>query len=213
MLFAAAVVVVVVVAVACLRGPQIGSGVGEALRAVRTGVATARQRRLLAQEAARRGFDDVAEDFWTQSDMQAALEQWEQTHRSPLKDVSNQAWQRWVETNEQDAAVARQHPERSPLYGLRDRELDDAGVDRPTTSSEEYAALVTVAKNLQHGIEARYAGVIGTEIEGTTATLSGLLAVARCAGLGGLATWVSDAAERSRFGRTTQAYKRATGLF
>jgi hypothetical protein len=73
--------------------------------------------------------------------------------------------------------------------------------------------LVSVTRSLRRAVEGRFAGVVGTEIEGQTATLSGLLAVARCAGLGGLATWLNDVAERAKFGRTTQAYKRATGIF
>jgi hypothetical protein len=127
--------------------------------------------------------------------------------------VSNTAWQRWIAANEQPDEAAERYPERTSIYGLRERELDDAGLDAPDDQDAEYDALVKVVAGLRGGVEAHCASVLGTEIEGQTATLSGLLAVARCAGLGGLATWVTDAKERVKFSFTTQAYRRCNGLF
>jgi hypothetical protein len=211
MLFAAAVIVVVTVVVACLNSSRCAAAgsVAAALRAVRSGDASPQQRRLLASEARRRGFRDVAEDLATQADMHVALDHWSQRFRSPVDGVTDTQWSAWVEANE----LLEPRAEWTPVYGLRERELDDAGLDVPMSESEEYEALVSVTRSLRRAVEGRFAGVVGTEIEGQTATLSGLLAVARCAGLGGLATWLNDVAERAKFGRTTQAYKRATGIF
>lgn len=209
MLAAAFVIVVVAVAVACLSQPQSKTRVGEAVRAIKTGVATPPQRRTVAREARLRGLVDVAEDLYTQADIQSELDRWAQIQRSPLQGVSDRQWSGWLEANEQTS----RHPERTPLYGLRERELDDVSMDAPTSEAEEYAAFVCVTRGLIGMVASRFGTVIGTEIEQQTATLSGLLAVARCAGLGGLATWVADATERAKFGRTTQAYKRATGIF
>lgn len=213
MLFAAAVVIVVVVVAACLGQPRDRTRVGEAVRAIKTGTATAPQRRSVAREARLRGLVDVAEDLYTQADIQSELDRFTRSHRSPIDGLSDYQWREWLEANEQPAGVASRHPERSPLYGLREREIDDVGLEAPSTEAGEYQAFVRVTRGLLSAVAARYSTIIGTEIEQQTATLSGLLAVARCAGLGGLATWLNDAGERSKFGRTTQAYKRATGIF
>ena len=213
MLFAAAVIVVVVVVAACIGQPRNRTRVGEAVRAIKTGNATPPQRRVVAGEAQRRGLAIVAEDLYTQADIQSEIDRWSQNQRSPLAGVSDRQWGAWLEANEQPSEVASRHAERSPLYGLRERELDDVNIERPASEAEEYTAFVCVTRSLLRSVAERFGTIIGTEIEGQTATLSGLLAVARCAGLGGLATWVNDAGERSKFGRTTQAYKRATGLF
>lgn len=54
---------------------------------------------------------------------------------------------------------------------------------------------------------------LGVKVEGTEATLSGLLAVAHRAGLPGLASWLSNAAERREFSNTTDYFTRANGIF
>ena len=213
MLFAAAVIVVVVVVAACIGQPRDRTRVGEAVRAMRTGTATPPQSRTVAREARLRGLVDVAEDLYMQADIQSELDRWEQSHRSPLEDVSDRQWCAWLDANEHPDSESDNHPGRTPFYGLRERELDDVGIEEPSSEAEEYAAFVRVTESLRRAVAGRFDKCIGTEIENHTATLSGLLAVARCAGLGGLATWVNDAGERAKFGRTTQAYKRATGIF
>ena len=59
----------------------------------------------------------------------------------------------------------------------------------------------------------KHAAVIGQKIEDQDATLSGLLAVAKKAGLGGLASWVKSAKERSTFKDTTESYQQLNGIF
>jgi hypothetical protein len=56
-------------------------------------------------------------------------------------------------------------------------------------------------------------GVIGREIEGRKATLSGLLAVAHRAGGKGLLSWLSDPKDRTRYPNTSKAYAAANGIF
>ena len=65
-------------------------------------------------------------------------------------------------------------------------------------------------------IRARHAGAIGKPIAGAgqgaaPATLSGLLAVARVAGLGGLGKWLASADKRKP--ETSAAFEQANGLF
>jgi hypothetical protein len=136
MLFAAAVIVVVTVVVACLNSSRCAAAgsVAAALRAVRSGDASPQQRRLLASEARRRGFRDVAEDLATQADMHVALDHWSQRFRSPVDGVTDTQWSAWVEANE----LLEPRAEWTPVYGLRERELDDAGLDVPMSESEEY---------------------------------------------------------------------------
>lgn len=56
--------------------------------------------------------------------------------------------------------------------------------------------------------------MVGQEIEGVEATLSGLLAVAlRAGGKAGLESWVNNEADRRKFKRTTAAYLKQNGVF
>lgn len=54
---------------------------------------------------------------------------------------------------------------------------------------------------------------IGRDIDGTPTTLSGLVAVAHCAGLHGQGSWLSRSDDRVRYPHTTAAFRRANGLF
>lgn len=63
-------------------------------------------------------------------------------------------------------------------------------------------------------IRAKYADVIGKELEGVgKPTLSGLLAVAKLAGTKGFHGWVTDPRQRIKFKNTTDAFKASNGLF
>jgi hypothetical protein len=54
---------------------------------------------------------------------------------------------------------------------------------------------------------------VGTPIDGTPATLSGLLAVAHRAGLKGAHSWLINPQDRKRFPNTTRAFRVANGVF
>jgi len=56
--------------------------------------------------------------------------------------------------------------------------------------------------------------ILGQEIEGVEATLSGLLAVAlRAGGKAGLESWLNNESDRRKFKRTTAAYLKLNGIF
>jgi hypothetical protein len=72
------------------------------------------------------------------------------------------------------------------------------------------------AISLLHQVEigAILDAMVGKEIEGQTATVSGLLAVAlRAGGAKGLESWLTHETDRGKFARTTEAYCRSNGIF
>ncbi len=54
---------------------------------------------------------------------------------------------------------------------------------------------------------------VGADVDGTIATLSGLLAVLHRAGHRGFDKWLSSAEDRKRYPNTTAAFKAANGIF
>lgn len=129
---------------------------------------------------------------------------------SPIPGVSAKAYAEWQRANITTDAERQAHPERSPLYGLRSREFADVGLP---DGADEHEAFTRVSRLLAASLLRAHTASIGTEIEGVPASLSGLMAAARAAGLGGLKTWSASAAERARFSDTTAAFKRANGIF
>ena len=85
------------------------------------------------------------------------------------------------------------------------------------STEQQYAALVALTQLHARAITARHADVIdghGTaQINGQTVTLSGLLAVARKAGLGGLRQWVTSEEDRAAFPESGALFARFNGLF
>lgn len=57
------------------------------------------------------------------------------------------------------------------------------------------------------------AKAVGTEIDGTKATMSGLLAVAKMAGVAGLKEWLSSADARAKHASTTAQFKKLNAIF
>jgi hypothetical protein len=76
----------------------------------------------------------------------------------------------------------------------------------------QYRIFAASMKRHRGDILARHRAVLGTEIEGQPATLSGLLAVAHHAGPA-LSSWLTSPDDRRRFEKTTAAYHSATGVF
>jgi hypothetical protein len=163
----------------------------------------------------------------------------EAAYPSPLTGVADVPWTVYVRR----ARVARPSgispDNRYGCYALSARELADAGwmLDAHkepcggrlcwtgtwgegrseeaflADPSEQYEALAALSRLHARLVTARHPDLLGTKIEGQAATLSGLLAVARRAGLGGLRGWATDAAQRKRFPETTAAYARLNGIF
>jgi len=77
----------------------------------------------------------------------------------------------------------------------------------------QYEALTKLTRYHAEGIHKRHATIIGTVIAGQKVTLSGLLAVARKAKLGGLRQWVTSEEDRKAFPESGALYARFNGLF
>lgn len=81
------------------------------------------------------------------------------------------------------------------------------------SSELQYEAFLALSRLHASRIAKKYSKVIGTTIESKSVTLSGLMAVAKKAGLGGLESWLKSAKERSKFRDTTERYLKFNGMF
>jgi hypothetical protein len=161
------------------------------------------------------------------------------TYPSPLRDVDTASWTTYVQRSRVARPSAVAPDGRLGCYALTARELADAGwmldarkalrdgrlgwtgtwADGRSEAAfladpaEQYEALTALAKLHGRVLVRHHEDLIGQEIEGQPATLSGLLGVCRRAGLGGLRGWAADAAQRKKFPETTAAYARLNGIF
>lgn len=223
------------------KAPPIASvKVREAARALKAGTATAVQLREAAEAAEIAGDYELAETFAARAIVHEGVEEArrEAGRTSPLPGVADEAWRRYVAAArvpeaEPDYISPRF---RLGLYGLDARALVDVGAMKsprrgtwqgrevwladwaPASAAwledpeQQYAALVKLAKRHADYIGKKHAAVIGRALEkGQPASLAGLLAVARIAGLGGLVRFVS--APEERFEHTLRAYRAANGIF
>lgn len=160
--------------------------------------------------------------------------------KSPLPGVSDFDWQQFVKRSSIATPSTVSPNYRLGMYELTARELSDIRwmtdaykgpyqgrvvwlgtwadgktLERFLASTDlQYDALVALTKFHARAIEARHGEVLSKrEIEGQPATLSGLLAVARKAGLGGLKSWLENEKEREEFPETTARFTRFNGLF
>lgn len=87
---------------------------------------------------------------------------------------------------------------------------------RPLTTEkflDSMPAQYTAFKRSMTRMTPKVAGFVGVEIDGTKATLSGLLGVGHLAGEAGVASWVRDPEVRKRFKATTANFARTNGIF
>jgi len=80
-------------------------------------------------------------------------------------------------------------------------------------AAQQYDAFVRLTQLQARAILSRCAAVLGTSIMGQEVTLSGLLAVARKAGLGGLRQWMTSEEDRAAFPESGALFNRFNGLF
>lgn len=159
--------------------------------------------------------------------------------RSPLPEVSDDAWTRYVRlmaTGRPNSVSPGGH---LGVFGLGLRRLEDLGLVRNSRKVErdgrqvweadwvsphtlegflsdatlQYRAFVKHTLDHRRRILERHAQAIGQSYAAKAATLSGLLAVAHQAGLQGLARWLENEGDRQRFPNTTAAFIRAAGIF
>jgi hypothetical protein len=163
-----------------------------------------------------------------------------ETLASPLTDVDDADWTCYVRRARVARLDSVSPSYRLGTFALSARELADAGAmlsaykgehggrkgvwlgewaegqgqDTFLASAErQYDALIKLTQIQARAIVARHGAVLGTMIDGQVVTLSGLLAVARKAGLGGLRQWVTSEEDRAAFPESGALFARFNGLF
>jgi hypothetical protein len=163
-----------------------------------------------------------------------------ETYAAPLADVDDADWTCYVR-RARIAQLGTVSPSyRLGMFALSARELADAGLMSTSFKGErnghkgvwlgewvlgrgeaaflgdgvqQYDAFVRLTQLQARRILAQHAAVLGTKILGQPVTLSGLLAVARKAGLGGLRQWVTSEEDRAAFPESGALFARFNGLF
>lgn len=158
--------------------------------------------------------------------------------KSPWNDISDAAWTRFCRVIANGHEPASISPK--GFYGIFQlgvRRLCDLGVLRNPRSSTEngkrvwrgtwlvpqdkflsdpalqYKLFSKSMELFRNIISEKYAQVIGLDIEGKPATLSGLLALAHTAGSEGMYKWLMNGDIRNKFKWVTEAYNKANGIF
>jgi len=163
-----------------------------------------------------------------------------ETFVSPLEDVDDADWTCYVRRARVARLDSISPSYRLGTFALSARELADAGLMSEAykgvhdgrkgvwlgewsdgcslaaflaSASQQYDALMKLTQIQARAIMARHRAVLGTQIDGREVTLSGLLAVARKAGLGGLRQWVTSEEDRAAFPESGALFARFNGLF
>jgi hypothetical protein len=163
----------------------------------------------------------------------------EPLYASPVREVSDDKWTAYVKRSRTARPSAVSGDNRMGCYAMTARELADAGwmLDAHKgeyngrlcwlgtwapernemaflrSPSEQYDALAALSRIHAQVIERKHDDLIGREIEGKPASLSGLMGVCRRSGLGGLPGWAASAEQRKKFPETTAQYARLNGIF
>lgn len=77
----------------------------------------------------------------------------------------------------------------------------------------QYRIFIEMIKADIAAIHANHPEAIGSDIDGTKATASGLLGVAKQAGHKGLGEWLASAETRAKFPNTTAQFRKVNGIF
>jgi len=154
----------------------------------------------------------------------------------PIAGVPIVAWQRFVTIM---AVAPKNHISprgRTGMFGMDARRLCDVGLmvsarkaavagesgvwvgewKKPLTSESFLASTplqYEAFKRSMARMSPKVRGLVGTSIDGTRATLSGLLGVGHLAGEEGTRSWVEDPRVRARFSATTKNFHRCNGIF
>jgi hypothetical protein len=162
-----------------------------------------------------------------------------QQFRSPLPEVADDEWTRFVRLMATGRATSVTAGGHLGIFGFGLKRLQDLGLVRasrrvaregrvvweadwvPPHSLEgflsngglQYRTFAKHMSDLRGRILDRHGSAIGKVFASKRATLSGLLAVAHQAGLQGLARWLDNEGDRQRFPHTTAAFIKASGVF
>lgn len=159
--------------------------------------------------------------------------------QSPIPEASDEQWARFVRLMQVGDVAAVTPTGQVGIFQTRLKRLEDLGLAQdvrrvqqggslpnwtatfrpPLTLGRllsdpllQYRIFAVSMKRYRDEVLARNRAAIGKEIEGKTATLSGLMAVSQHAGPA-LGSWLANEADRRRFKQTTAAYGRTTGVF
>jgi hypothetical protein len=159
--------------------------------------------------------------------------------KSPFDSVGDEQWTKYVKQSRTHRSNSVSDNFKLGTYQLSARDLADAEFmisakkvdeeghsvwigewapgysleDFLASSEIQYNAFLALSRLHASRISKKYSKVIGTTIESQQVTLSGLLAVAKKAGQGGLESWLKSAKERSKFRDTTERYLKFNGMF
>lgn len=212
--------------------------VNDAISDYQNGNATPGQLRNAAESAAQAGYNSISDALHRAADAVQAIS--EQENRvtpskvtSPIKGVSDEQWSSFVKAQKTGKSNGVTPGGLLGVFEMGPRTLGDLGYMNnvhkegrkwlgtfisPLTEEQflgdeklQYEAFSRQILNHLQVIRKRYPSILETEIEGKKATMSGLLAVARFAGLGGLDAWIRYPAKRKP--ETTKTYLRNTGIF
>lgn len=155
---------------------------------------------------------------------------------SPMPGVAASSWRRFVSVM---VVAPKSHVSprgRMGTFGMDARRLADVGfmddahksqlgselgvwtgswrppLDRDVFLSSTPAQYEAFCRSMRK-MQPAASSLAGTVVDGSPATLSGLLAVGHLAGERGLASWIADPAVRKKFATTTQSFQRANGIF
>lgn len=152
--------------------------------------------------------------------------------RAPLPGVPLAAWERFVAVMVTAPKTARTERGRLGYFGLDARRLADVGFMsgahktstgawsgqwRPPLGEELFLASAgaqyEALSRSMRAHAARLHPLVGVEVDGQAASLSGLLGVAHLAGTAGVRSWATDPAVRKKFRATTAAFNKTNGIF
>jgi hypothetical protein len=156
--------------------------------------------------------------------------------RSPLPGVPALAWEKFVATMVILPRTAVTPRGRMGYFGLDARRLSDVGFMRDPHKvsvcgesgvwAGEWVAPLSQERFLESS-PAQYEAFsrsmrelvpdasphVGKVVDGSRASLSGLLAVGHLAGRSGISSWVKDPSARERFKATTENFRRSNQIF
>lgn len=153
---------------------------------------------------------------------------------SPTR-ISNEAWRKYVKASITGKTGTISKGYNLGLFLMNMRTLEDFGYTKNVKKQSDgtwrgdwiapyslerflkepklqYEAFLKMTSNHMSAIDGRHKSSINSEIEGKKVSLSGLLGVAKQAGLGGLAKWLTEDSS-VRKSNTTKMYLRTNGIF